>query len=66
MKDWDLPGLPAGCAPGRAPELLTDTQVNARIDYGFTQEWTQRRIGEFAGQSATVVNRRKKEWERVA
>ncbi|MBK3647818.1 hypothetical protein, partial [Streptomyces sp. MBT33] len=59
-KDWDLPGLPADCAPGRAPELLTDSQVTARIDYGLTQEWTQRRIGEFAGRSATVVNRRKK------
>ncbi|MFF3558406.1 hypothetical protein ACFYXL_33895 [Streptomyces tsukubensis] len=66
VKDWDLPGLPADCAPGRAPELLTDAQVNARIDYGLTQEWTQRRTGEFAGRSATVVNRRKKERERVA
>ncbi|WP_217207762.1 hypothetical protein [Streptomyces sp. AC550_RSS872] len=64
-KDWDLPGLPADCAPGRTPELLTDTQVNARIDYGLTQGWTQRRIGEFAGRSATVVNRRKKERERA-
>ncbi|MEU3342866.1 hypothetical protein [Streptomyces sp. NPDC006668] len=50
---------------GRAPELLTDSQVIARIDYGLTQEWTQRRIGEFAGRSATVVNRRKKERERA-
>ncbi len=66
VKDWDLPGLPADCAPGRAPELLTDSQVTARIDYGLTQEWTQRRIGEFAGRSATVVNRRKKERERAA
>ncbi|MGW6648218.1 hypothetical protein ACWF80_38025, partial [Streptomyces iakyrus] len=66
VKDWDLPDLPADCAPGRAPELLTDTQVTARIDYGITQEWTQRRVGEFAGRSATVVNRRKKERERVA
>ncbi|MFI1840320.1 hypothetical protein [Streptomyces olivaceoviridis] len=66
VKDWDLPGLPADCAPGRAPELLTDTQVTARIDYGLTQGWTQRRIGEFAGRSATVVNRRKKERERAA
>ncbi|MET8725503.1 hypothetical protein, partial [Streptomyces misionensis] len=54
VKDWDLPGLPADCAPGRAPELLTDSQVTARIDYGLTQGWTQRRIGEFAGRSATV------------
>lgn len=66
VKDWDLPGLPADCAPGRAPKLLTDAQVTARIDYGLTQGWTQRRIGEFAGRSATVVNRRKKERERVA
>ncbi|MDQ0913727.1 hypothetical protein QFZ22_009799 [Streptomyces canus] len=66
VKDWDLPGLPADCAPGRAPELLTDAQVTARIDYGLTQEWTQRRIGEFAGRSATVVNRRKKEREKAA
>lgn len=50
-RDWDLPGLPADCAPGRKPELLTDAQVTARIDYGLTQEWTQRRIGEFAGRS---------------
>ncbi|MET9915300.1 hypothetical protein ABZZ74_53340 [Streptomyces sp. NPDC006476] len=40
--------------------------MTARIDYGLTQEWTQRRIGEFAGRSATVVNRRKKERERAA
>jgi hypothetical protein len=66
VKDWDLPGLPADCAPGRAPELLTDAQVNARIDYGLTQEWAQLRIGEFAGRSATVVNRRKKEREQAA
>ncbi|SEB29426.1 hypothetical protein SAMN04490357_0001 [Streptomyces misionensis] len=66
VKDWDLPGLPADCAPGRAPELLTDAQVTARIDYGLTQGWTQRRVGEFAGRSATVVNRRKKERERAA
>lgn len=30
LKDWDLLGLPADCAPGRGPELLTDAQVNAR------------------------------------
>nr|WP_031942413.1 helix-turn-helix domain-containing protein [Streptomyces rochei]BAP15802.1 hypothetical protein [Streptomyces rochei] len=65
VKDWDLPGLPADCAPGRAPELLTDAQVNARIDHGLAQGWTQRRVGEFAGRSATVVNRRKKERERA-
>ncbi|WP_190175527.1 DUF2637 domain-containing protein [Streptomyces nitrosporeus] len=59
VKDWDLPGLPATCAPGMRPELLTDTQVTARMDYGITQGWTQRRTGEFAGRSATVVNRHK-------
>lgn len=31
VKDWDLPGLPADCAPGRASELLTDAQARARI-----------------------------------
>lgn len=36
------------------------------VDYGLTQEWTQRRIGEFAGRSATIVNRRKEERERAA
>ncbi|TLQ38599.1 hypothetical protein [Streptomyces marianii] len=65
VKDWDLPGLPAEVRPGVDPVMLTDAQVTARIDYGLTQEWTQRRIGEFAGRSATVVNRRKKERERA-
>ncbi|MFI9630947.1 hypothetical protein, partial [Streptomyces sp. NPDC052042] len=51
VRDWDLPGLPDACAPGRVPEYLTDAQVTARIDYGLTQGWTQRRIGEFAGRS---------------
>ncbi|MFE2562146.1 hypothetical protein ACFXGT_40325, partial [Streptomyces sp. NPDC059352] len=54
VKDWDLPGLPAEVRPGVDPIMLTDPQVNARIDYGLTQGWTQRRIGEFAGRSATV------------
>ncbi|MFJ5646406.1 hypothetical protein [Streptomyces sp. NPDC093223] len=66
VKDWDRPGLPADCAPGRAPELLTDAQVTARMNYGLDQEWTQRRIGEFAGRSATVVNRHKARREVVA
>ncbi|MEU8623200.1 helix-turn-helix domain-containing protein [Streptomyces sp. NPDC048623] len=55
--DWNRPGLPADCAPGTEPALLTDTQAHARIQYGLSQGWTQRRIGEFAGRSATVVNR---------
>lgn len=60
VKDWDLPGLPADCAPGRVPELLTEAQVRARIMYGLARtDWTQRRIGVFAGRSATVVNRLK-------
>ncbi len=63
VKDWDLPGLPADCAPGRTPELLTDAQVVARMTYGITQGWTQRRTGEFAGRSATVVNRHKQKME---
>ena len=54
---WGLPDLPADCAPGRAPELFTDEQAHARIVYGLTRtDWTQRRIGQFAGRSATTVN----------
>jgi hypothetical protein len=30
-KDWDLSDLTVECAPGRVPELLTDTQSRARI-----------------------------------
>ncbi|TXR91757.1 hypothetical protein EAO73_35840 [Streptomyces sp. col6] len=55
--DWDLPGLPAGCAPGRAPGLLTEEQSRARIRYGLDHGWTQRRIGRFAGRSATTVSK---------
>ncbi|GBF63544.1 hypothetical protein TMEN_6171 [Trichophyton mentagrophytes] len=57
-KDWDLPDLPADCAPGRVPDLLTDEQARARIVYGLLRtDWTQRRIGAFAGRSATTVNK---------
>ncbi|MGK5500515.1 hypothetical protein [Streptomyces sp. URMC 125] len=57
-RDWELPGLPAECAPGIDPALITDDQARARIVYGLTKtEWTQRRIGEFAGRSATTVNK---------
>lgn len=66
LADWERPELPAECIPGRRPVLLTDDQVIARIAYGISQGWTQRRTGEFAGRSATVVNRRKKELEKVA
>ncbi|MGW7673780.1 helix-turn-helix domain-containing protein [Streptomyces sp. NPDC054775] len=55
--DWQAPGLPADCASGTEPHLLTDPHAHARIKYGLSQGWTQRRIGEFAGRSATVVNR---------
>ncbi|MFJ1610452.1 hypothetical protein ACIOHS_45190 [Streptomyces sp. NPDC088253] len=58
VKDWELPELPADCAPGRVPDLLTDEQARARVVYGLTRtDWTQRRIGEFAGRSATTVNK---------
>ncbi|RPK78694.1 hypothetical protein EES47_30165 [Streptomyces sp. ADI98-12] len=66
LADWERPELPAECVPGRRPVLLTDDQVTARIAYGISQGWSQRRIGEFAGRSATAVNRRKKEMEGVA
>ncbi|MEW1854654.1 DUF2637 domain-containing protein [Streptomyces albidoflavus] len=66
LADWERPELPAECIPGRRPVLLTDEQVTARIAYGVSRGWTQRRIGEFAGRSAAVVNRRKKEMEGVA
>lgn len=65
LADWERPELPAECAPGRRPVLLADDQVTARIAYGISQGWSQRRIGEFAGRSATVVNRRKKELEQA-
>lgn len=45
---------------------LSGQPTPATDAYGLTQEWTQRRIGEFAGRSATIVNRRKKERERAA
>ncbi|SEB29568.1 hypothetical protein SAMN04490357_0016 [Streptomyces misionensis] len=57
IRDWDLPGLPAECAPGRRPELLTDSQVTARLRYGYEQGWTQRRIGAFAGRAAGTVHK---------
>lgn len=57
VKDWDQPGLPAEVRPGIAPVMLTDDQSRTRIRYGLNQGWTQRRIGEFAGRSATTVNK---------
>ncbi len=58
VKDRDQTGFPADCVPGRMPELLSEKQVRARIMYKLTRTgWTQRRIGAFAGRSATVVNR---------
>ncbi|WP_406723373.1 helix-turn-helix domain-containing protein (plasmid) [Streptomyces althioticus] len=55
--DWDLPGLPADCAPGRKPELLTEAQATARLRYGYDQGWTQRRIGAFAGRATGTVHK---------
>ncbi|MFJ2645047.1 hypothetical protein [Streptomyces sp. NPDC087511] len=57
VKDWDLPGLPADCAPGRAPELLTDTQAHARIRYGHEHGWSQRRVATFAGRSPSTIHK---------
>ncbi|MFC5157025.1 hypothetical protein [Streptomyces amakusaensis] len=62
-QDPNLLDLPAECGPGRPPELLTDAQAHARILYGLTQDWTQRRIGKFAGRSATTVNKVKSSME---
>ncbi|MER8062493.1 MULTISPECIES: hypothetical protein [unclassified Streptomyces] len=40
------------------PELLADEQARAGIAYGLTRtDWTQRRIGAFAGRSATTLNK---------
>jgi hypothetical protein len=60
VDDWDLPGLPADCAPGRTPELLTDAQAHARIRYGYTQGWAQRRVAAFAGRSPSTVHKHMK------
>ncbi|WP_332010494.1 hypothetical protein OH736_45985 (plasmid) [Streptomyces sp. NBC_01650] len=57
VKDWDLAGLPADCAPGRAPELLTDTQAHARIRYGHKNGWSQRRVATFAGRSPSTIHK---------
>ncbi|WP_107489508.1 DUF2637 domain-containing protein [Streptomyces sp. rh34] len=57
VKDWELPGLPTDVRPGVAPIMLTDEQSHIRIRYGLDQGWSQRRIGEFAGRSATTVNK---------
>ncbi|MEW1552179.1 DUF2637 domain-containing protein [Streptomyces tsukubensis] len=59
-KDWNLPGLPADCAPGRTPELLTDTQAHARIRYGHANGWAQRRVATFAGRSPSTVHKHMK------
>ncbi|NEA18510.1 helix-turn-helix domain-containing protein [Streptomyces halstedii] len=56
-KDWDQPGLPLACAPGRVPELLTDAQAHARMRYGYQQGWAQRRIAAFAGRATGTVNK---------
>ncbi|MFE2945240.1 hypothetical protein ACFXKG_40380 [Streptomyces sp. NPDC059255] len=64
-KDWEHDDIPTEAAPGIAPALLTDEQSRARIRYGLAQEWTQRRIGEFAGRSATTVNKVKSSLPRL-
>ncbi|MFJ6015192.1 hypothetical protein [Streptomyces sp. NPDC092952] len=48
VKDWDLPDLPPECGSGLAPELLTDAQAQARIEFGFGVGWVQRRVAVFA------------------
>lgn len=63
MKDWDLPGLPADCAPGREPALLTDSQAHARIGYGHANGWAQRRVATFAGRSPSTVHKHMKALE---
>lgn len=63
VKDWDLPGLPTEVRPGVDPVMLTDEQSRTRIRYGLNQGWTQRRTGEFAGRSATTVNKVKASME---
>ncbi|GAA2913124.1 hypothetical protein GCM10010524_50190 [Streptomyces mexicanus] len=55
--DWDLADLPADCAPGRKPELLTGAQAVARIRYGYEQGWSQRRIASFAGRSPSTAHK---------
>ncbi|GAA2268233.1 hypothetical protein GCM10010232_70760 [Streptomyces amakusaensis] len=60
VKDWDLPGLPADCAPGRKPDLLTETQAHARIRYGHANGWAQRRVATFAGRSPSTVHKHMK------
>ncbi|MCA1224068.1 hypothetical protein [Streptomyces sp. 8L] len=56
-KDWELPWLPADCAPGTEPLLLTDAQAAARLRYGYEQGWAQRRIGAFAGRAPATVHK---------
>ncbi|MEU2856721.1 helix-turn-helix domain-containing protein [Streptomyces syringium] len=63
VADWDLPGLPHDCAPGRRPELLTDTQAHARIRYGHAIGWSQRRVAAFAGRSPSTVHKHVKALE---
>lgn len=60
VKDWDLPGIPSDCAPGRAPELLNDAQAHARIRYGHANGWAQRRVATFAGRSPSTVHKHMK------
>ncbi|MFD9684077.1 hypothetical protein ACFWAD_29695 [Rhodococcus sp. NPDC059969] len=60
VKDWDIPGLPADCAPGQKPDLLTDNQAHARIRYGHANGWAQRRVATFAGRSPSTIHKHMK------
>ncbi|MFJ8856571.1 hypothetical protein [Streptomyces sp. NPDC102437] len=55
---WDDPSLPDDCAPGLAPDLLTDAQSLARIRYGYEHGWSQRRVATFAGRSPATAHKR--------
>ncbi|WP_032774063.1 helix-turn-helix domain-containing protein, partial [Streptomyces sp. NRRL F-3218] len=57
VKDWDRPGLPDQVRPGIDPIMLTDDQARARIRYGHTQGWSQRRVATFAGRSPSTVHK---------
>ncbi|MFF4181554.1 helix-turn-helix domain-containing protein, partial [Streptomyces sp. NPDC001750] len=60
VQDWELPGLPEDCAPGRLPALLTDAQSRARIRYGHERGWAQRRVAVFADRSPSTVHKHMK------
>ncbi|KAK1176696.1 helix-turn-helix domain-containing protein [Streptomyces sp. NBS 14/10] len=57
VADWELPDLPQDCAPGQPPHLITDSQAMARIRYGHSKGWVQRRIAVFADRSPSTVHK---------